>query len=1088
MSGIFFQDISKVDALLALIRANKDHEIDACRRSNGLSSNVMARLFARAGNEQKVSDHLMKHPNTVHQVARGYAEAGNFAKVEEYRTRYNASISEIIKGYKSSGFDKEAENYGYSSLFGSRIQNSIIIEIKGYISNQNHEMVEVIRSKHNVSLMSIRQMYKVYGVPLPAQFNQLIPVHLYDHVYAQASAQGHGEAYAQAYVDVFASAYEKSYSKGYAHTYSEIEAYAYAQTRVLVPKPQQQVFYPSPPPTDMIKGGIHTKYIMGKPHSRLPTALSSQRYTASPYQYLDFVRVNEYKSTLSVYYSLDISTDSLGATLYTDSQSIALAEFNTFICAGRVQNAYVPPGKSILICTQEELETLRPYISSQINLLVVHKIESKYNGAYTQLGSVTARRLAAFLFAYHFNCPHFTLLDDNIKRLAVNSTSVSSSSWDKVIDFLSVEAIQQASISVGTLMGRKKASNELGSKLFWINMEFIREKLNGAENLFLLFPNAAQALKWGEDYYFQIVLHHLFESQGICGYGIIPIESMGLLRSKKHQNVFAASGKKAEAFHLENQPNPFSPPLQHVLELSLNKLNQIIAVNYREHEALEEKIEQADLSLLHAQANNLTGVSAPLLTLGNVLTELEMLLKLTPPEELFKTFWAESINNYDFHSSMIRDYQAEAIKSAARYKEPSRLVMATGSGKSLIQSTWAFMAHQASFSSQSVFIVTPHIDLVHQFYIDLLRYNDALLERDDLLSALPQNIITVSSHQQSISVDALMQNKLFPQQKLIIIICEDSFKKLLDEASHMVSKASLILLDEYHYYSKTVKQLIETLPDENKPMIIGSSATPPLEDVLKETLYTLNLDQALNGQFHAPIIAESLGIPYSPENANLVINDLPHLLKTHYHPGFHEGSTLAETKGIIYLASIELCRNVKKMLSDADIDAYEIHSKNPQEEAQLKEFVCRREPGVLLAVRKLRFGFDCPDLGWELILRKPAIGNEKQDIEQMIGRVIRLYQNKIGYVVTFSDIHEKYIQPLIKNQNKIIAFSTDYLAQDVDENEEKSIMDTDTLQEPLNRTVSSTWATLFSANNPNNKRKRSDETLIESKKYCQLNL
>lgn len=132
-----------------------------------------------------------------------------------------------------------------------------------------------------------------------------------------------------------------------------------------------------------------------------------------------------------------------------------------------------------------------------------------------------------------------------------------------------------------------------------------------------------------------------------------------------------------------------------------------------------------------------------------------------------------------------------------------------------------------------------------------------------------------------------------------------------------------------------------------------------------------------------------------------------------------------------------------------------------------------------MAVRKLRFGFDCPDLAWELILRKPAMGNKKQDIEQMIGRVIRLYQDKVGYVVTFSDIHENYIQPLIKNQNKIIALSTDYLAQDVDAN-------TNTLQEPLSSPASSNWATLFSANNPNNKRKRSDETLLESKAHRML--
>ncbi len=137
---------------------------------------------------------------------------------------------------------------------------------------------------------------------------------------------------------------------------------------------------------------------------------------------------------------------------------------------------------------------------------------------------------------------------------------------------------------------------------------------------------------------------------------------------------------------------------------------------------------------------------------------------------------------------------------------------------------------------------------------------------------------------------------------------------------------------------------------------------------------------------------------------------------------------MAETKGLIYLKTVALCDEVKKIL----INAYAIHSSNNLASVELKQFVASDKPGVLLAVRKLRYGFDCRDLAWEIIARPPCKEDPEQDVEQMLGRVICLYDDKIGFVLAFKDIYDKYIAPLVSLQNKTLQFSADCLANELE--------------------------------------------------------
>jgi len=159
------------------------------------------------------------------------------------------------------------------------------------------------------------------------------------------------------------------------------------------------------------------------------------------------------------------------------------------------------------------------------------------------------------------------------------------------------------------------------------------------------------------------------------------------------------------------------------------------------------------------------------------------------------------INHYDYAQSILRPYQIEAIKAVStRYQFPSRYLLATGSGKTLIQNTLALMVCHVAIDNQSVFIVTPQIELVNQLYRDLIDYNDGLRERQDPLCISNDAILKVSSHGKSIALKLFRKNESVKNESSIVICCADSFKNLLAKEPAQVQSAALILLDEHHVY------------------------------------------------------------------------------------------------------------------------------------------------------------------------------------------------------------------------------------------------------------------------------------------------
>lgn len=770
------------------------------------------------------------------------------------------------------------------------------------------------------------------------------------------------------------------------------------------------------------RGGIASKYLADAPNPRqpIPQALQPNRPGFQDYHFLSVHRLN---TAAPLCRKNILNSSGWHGYLLTCNPDANPTTITTFICAGRKANALIPQftqGRGALICTEEEVPEVVPHLSNALDILVVTQLDSRYNGNYQGLlSTITARRLAAFLFAFHFKLDAFLLLDDNIEKIGINESILTNPSWDDLFTLLKNQLPDQGCISVATQGGRSKAADELGSKFFMINMAAIRAHIKNEEELFLLFPEAAQAKKCCEDYYFQIFCEYLLETTYQKGYGVLPVNDIHLIRSKQHRNVCAASGIKALPFDQREYLEHIPLLLLTCVNRTILSLNSLIEDNYEQHNYSSMLLQRLNLLNVHAKAHrteqSIRGFVPPLFIRG----------------KNFKENFYNFITQYDYSKSFLRDYQVEAIKTAAeKYKYPSRILMATGSGKTIIQSTWALMAWHAAVDNQHVFIVTPHINLVNQFYRDLLRYNKTLRERNDVLSVPNEAFLTVSSDSQSVNIELLIKNHYIKQHKAIIICCEASFHRLMEQEPSFISSASLVLFDEYHAYTSTIKQGCRLIPHSG-PIVIASSATPPKQDHIQNTLFSLPLREALNGIYHASIVACSLNKDYSEENVKTFIQNLPTFLANQYHPGIEEeGRTLAETKGVIYVQSIALCDQLLAILQKAQIKAYAIHSKNNNADNEIQHFVESMEACILIAVKKLRFGFDCPDLAWEIIARQPSRAEPQQDIEQMVGRVIRLNNNKIGYVLSFRDIHNQFIAPLIEHQSKQLAFSSDFLAHE----------------------------------------------------------
>ncbi|HRD71387.1 MAG TPA: DEAD/DEAH box helicase family protein, partial [Legionella sp.] len=722
----------------------------------------------------------------------------------------------------------------------------------------------------------------------------------------------------------------------------------------------------------------------------------------------------------------EIDESGFGATFYSANTSISAlkAKKVTFVCAGRKNNAWVPTPKEgavIWVLTPTEYQEVKDFIPENQSALVIHKLEHDILGEFEQLGLITSRRLAIFLFAYHCDLNNFMMIDDNIEKLLLkDNAQYAECNWDKIYETVNSLKNNKVCVSVATEIAQHKTVRlgQLGSKVFFINMAMIKQKLPSLGDMFLLLPSACDTGLWGEDYYFQMMLEALFPKQG---YQILPKEKITLVRSKNNRNVFLTSVQNdcktaiAKSFSLPGFMEEILYPQRKVV---VQQLNKIIRDNVERARKQRDELERVDLLSVHAKANQVTKAS-------------QVDVNNDKPARHEKVDMKRFIEKLNFIEDVHYSHQVAAIKSFAAQKETAgQMIMATGTGKTRVQCELARVAYHLASPGQTVIIVTPQLTLVEQFYKDFVRFSQTITA--DVPLAIPLSaIMKVSSLHSSVNVNALLVNKQIKKQKSILIFCEKSFKSFLPHLKQY--NPYLCLLDEFHEYAETTQQVIK---DDTSTYKLGFTATPP-NNSFHKTFYRFSIEDALKAKRLAPVVIDKINRDFCADELDDFIKALPSIL-TRPHPCAAKAEKkvlLRDLTGVIYLPSVADCERTKEYLHNNHISCYAIHSRNTKSQEEINAFK-RQRSGVLLACQMLRIGFDHSALGYVIIAQ--AVIHDKT-LEQMIGRVMRLDGEKLGNIITFKDIARRVKQitgQLAENH----AFNPDYIALEDEQSFNRSIL------------------------------------------------
>lgn len=773
-----------------------------------------------------------------------------------------------------------------------------------------------------------------------------------------------------------------------------------------------------------IYGGIAHKYLDGA----LPT-LPLLLDESSPNDLLQYTHEHTFKflKEMKMAFSappglIKVETPFCELSFHSFSAMRAENSDLTFMISGRLCDVFVPQpatSRCVMVLSQEEYEKIKHKLPTEIDVLVIHRLEHHFSGQYEDLTTITARRLAIFYFAYHQNLPTFLMVDDNIKQVKFTTLIAGNNTWDLFVAETKIHAQPYSCVSVKTESPKEIKPGTLGSKLFCINMQKIKEKLSHISELSLLFPTVEQAKQWGEDYYMQIMLHFLFKPDN-QGYQVLAENIACLVRSKKFINLAVNVGMKARRFnHIGELEKLFMEQWEiDWVTQGISTLNQLIDHNYKVYDQHLRYIQNANLSLLHSQAN---------------LIELFPFAESADPMPTVPGFlarWKHLINELSFNPAVLRPYQFQGIKKLADFEQQQgRYLLATGTGKTIQECEMARLAYLAAAAGQHIIIVTSQINLVRQFYRDFIHYLQKISQHG--IQDIPsKDIITISSHRQSCSLGALLLNLPIKQQKAILIFCADSFSYLLKNDENYLQRVPLILLDEYHQNSSLAEDLVQRIKKKHyETIVIGSTATPPAKDPLEPTLFSYHRNEAVNDGFLSPIIADSINLPFAKANVKKLMKTLPVILQTQPHPwNIDRGRTLSELKGIVFLPSINKCEQVAKWLATYHIPTICVHSKKDNKQ-EVENFIKGDAPGVLLAVYKLRIGFNCESLAWAIIGQNADENdhNSRNKVEQMLGRVMRYIKRKIGYVLSFENVVNNIIKPLITGQTIRVPINDTYL-------------------------------------------------------------
>jgi len=185
-----------------------------------------------------------------------------------------------------------------------------------------------------------------------------------------------------------------------------------------------------------------------------------------------------------------------------------------FVMAGRKKNALLPivntnsTARCVIVVTEDEFNEISPgsNLIREYDFLVIKSFDCA-EMKDSRPGALTNRRRATLLFSHHLKLEQIIMMDDNIETFyCPPSHNEILSGLDLIFAQMSLQQglVGEPIISISTASNLNHAYNlqTLGSKVFMINMNAIRENLPEARNCLALFPENEQA--WGEDYFMQI--------------------------------------------------------------------------------------------------------------------------------------------------------------------------------------------------------------------------------------------------------------------------------------------------------------------------------------------------------------------------------------------------------------------------------------------------------------------------------------------------------------------------------------------------------------------------------------------------------
>ncbi|WP_133129990.1 DEAD/DEAH box helicase family protein [Legionella yabuuchiae] len=741
-----------------------------------------------------------------------------------------------------------------------------------------------------------------------------------------------------------------------------------------------------------------------------------------------------------------INTDWFKGQYYSHSSSglPTNADKVTFVMAGRGMEALIPrrvnqqPTVLVMASTQfQELkDDLLSRLTDKIAYLVIDKLTQPWmNNAPIEsddLGLITSRRIATFLFAYHCQLDYFMMIDDNIVTINFAVDKRYNNSWNSLYDRLKTKSDETPITSVSTdwksLNTFKK--DELGSKCFMIHLKQLREHRLDPKAIFSLFPESMR--HWGEDYYFQTAVQMLLQKKG---FQILSPEDITLTRSKSQKNFAKNSVDQACIFEVSAHYQTYLQQMGYTwVNKAIVALNENTERNIKIQQAAYDKSLAYDCINEHAKANNIESISP--ITQDQV--GIPQPLDIEQVSRLLNTLIHYEPEPQPEGTPLLRAHQQQAIEffranlPTLMGVEPGvkqlQFDIATGCGKTLIQLALAMAIYSAP-GANKVVIITPQQPLVEQMYS---AFQEAI-DKFPQFSALNvpfRNILKVASMQGSLEAQTVAKSSFLADKKAILICCERSFNRLNEYNPNFYSQITCVFADESHCYKKYPIEKRVDAP------VVKFSATPPVQQRIPTFSY--QIQQAIHDRVLAPFVIDKIQLSdeNTPNPVEALLPYLASLIEHQIHPlAAIEGDTperLCQLKGIIFFDTQEQAKQAQQLLQNR-FKVYLVMTDNIQFKKDLEAFKASEEAGIVLAVGMLKLGFDLPELHWFINLKTKQSAEDKA---QILGRVTRPYGNKTAYglVLDYEGYTSFFIYP--GNQWPI---SLDYLAQDIVHVREKEI-------------------------------------------------